>query len=101
MAANPLSNVSIVPGLELSQKKYTELCRETKITVQRIVIANSTDSAIVLAVGEEKKEIDYAVFGPGATLILGVGMNAMPKGSRLSVKPLDPNTKGHFSVSLL
>jgi hypothetical protein len=101
MAANPLSRVSIRPGLEISPKSYSELCKEIPVTVQRIVVVNSTDAPIMIGVGPEKKEEDHAAFGPGSTIVLGVGMNAMPKGSRLAVKSLGPCTGGYFSVSYL
>ena len=79
---------------------YTEITASTTGAINRLYIADTSGSALIIAVGGAGSEVDQLYVGPGgsdAPYELNV-----PSGSRLSIKALDANaTSGRLILTAL
>ena len=78
-----------------------QLSSATPIPASKLVIVNTTTSAIIISTGASGSEIGLVAVGPASTVVLQLGA-VMPQGTRLSLNALvTAASAGVLAVSLL
>jgi len=100
MAVNQANVVST--AAVIATGAYTQLVAATPITCTTMIIANTTTQVVKLAYGASGFETDLVAVAPGASVKVDIGLNVVPKGTRLALEAIGSATaSGLVAVSLI
>lgn len=102
MAASNLNVLSLDASSTPITTAYVTFAAATPIPCTTMSIWNGTSSIIRIGTGVSGSEIGLVAVGPSQTVTFNVGLNVVPKGTRLAIEAVDTGTTTKFvTVTLL
>ena len=102
MAVTNTNILTIAGSTPISTSVFSQLVAATPINCTKMVLANSTDTDIQLSYGASGSEVGLVVVGTLETIVVDIGLNIIPAGTRLAVEAVGTaSTKGNFTASLI
>ncbi len=102
MAANHAGVQTIAGNTPISTSAYSTLFSSTPYLSSKLILANSCDQNVIVAIGAAGSEVDLACVAKGAQLNLDLSLNVLPVGSRIAVLAAGAaTTSGYFTASVI
>jgi len=102
MAANHTA-IATVAGSGISHSSYSQVFSATPFGTTKIVIANSCDQNVAIAIGGAGSEVDLVCAAKGTSIVVDLGsINIAPSGVRIAAIAEGADaSSGYLTVSLL
>jgi hypothetical protein len=91
---------NVYSSTNVTTTAYVQITASTSAVINKVYVADTSGSAIILAVGGAGSEVDQLYIGPGGND--SPYLLTIPASSRISIKALDTNaTQGQFILTAL
>ena len=86
----------------ITNSAYVALIASTPIPCSKMAICNTSAQPITVAIGAAGSEVDLVTVGPALALVIDIGLNICPAGSRVALESAGATAStGFVSVSLI